>query len=193
MATSSRQAGFLSPSGTIPDDNALEDILNPTIVGITGITANLVRPRWQPDPPTQPDKATNWVAFGLNRVSSPTQAATYQKDDTTSVVIRYQDMEFLLSFYGPNAGNYAEIFRDGLQIGQNRDLLAAADLGVIDIGEARRAPALFKEQWLTKYDMTLTLRRRTEREYPTSLLVSATVQLNTDPPGETPININVTP
>ena len=105
-------------------------------------------------------------------------------------MIRLQEIEILLSWYGPNSGNLAEVFRDGLQIGQNRDLLNAGNFGIVDIGEARRAPELFKQKFLTKYDQTLMLRRRTERVYPILTLLGYGVTLNTDPRGETPLTIN---
>ena len=191
MATNSSQAGFLSSFSTIPMDKQFEDILNPTIAGITGLNGDSqVRPRYQENPPNQPDRSVDWVAFGVNRVVSENWAAVVENDNQTASVIRYQEIEVLLSWYGPNGSNYAEVFRDGLQIGQNRDLLVQNDIGLIDIGEARKAPALFKEKWLTKYDQTILFRRRTERVYPILTLLGYGITLNTDPVGETPITIN---
>lgn len=186
-------AGFLGSITSIPNDQLLEDVLNPTIAGITQLDGNTqIRPRFQEDPPAVPDRSVNWVAFGINRVTSDTAAAIKQSA-TSAEVIRYQEIEVLLSWYGPQAGNYAEVFRDGLQIGQNRDLLNQNDLGIISIGEARKAPELFKQKYLTRYDMTLMLRRRTARVYPILTLTGFGITLNTDPVGETPITINYTP
>lgn len=191
MATNSSQAGFLASFTVIPMDKQLEDILNPTIAGITGLNGDTqVRPRYQEDPPTQPDRSVDWVAFGVNRVLSENWAAVVENANQTASVIRYQELEVLFSWYGPNGSSYAEAFRDGLQIGQNRDLLNQNDIGLIDIGEARKAPALFKEKWLTKYDQTILFRRRTERVYPILTLLGYGITLNTDPVGETPITIN---
>ena len=192
MATDSTQAGFLAPLAGPPYDQALDDVLNPTFAGITGLDGdNYVRPRYQPNPPVQPDRTVDWLAFGVNRNVSDNWAA--QEASATQVkVIRYQEMERLLSFYGPNAAANGECLRDGLQIDQNRALMNSADIGVVSIGELRRAPALFKEQWLSKWDMTLVLRRRTERTYPILSLLSAGFELRTDPIGETPITFNLT-
>lgn len=186
--------GFLGGASTIPTDQELEDLINPTLAGITGLDKNKqIRPRFSVDPPTVPDRSVNWVAFGINRVVSPSQASVFQKDANSAVVIRYQEIELLLSWYGPKASHYAELFRDGILIGQNRDLLAASDLGVVDVGEARKVPELFKEKYLTRYDMLWTLRRRTERTYSVKDLASVNITLNTDPVGETPTVINVNP
>ncbi len=189
---SSNGLGFLTPTTPIPYDQQLEDVLSPTIAGITGLAVNLVRPRFQENPPTQPDRSVNWVAFGVMRTVSDTyQAVNYDAHGVASV-IRYHEFDVLLSFYGPLGSSYCEIFRDGLLIGQNRDLLTQNDIGVVDIGESRKAPALFKENWLTKYDMNVTFRRRTQRAYPILSIGSASITINTDPVGESPVVVNVT-
>lgn len=194
IAPNSSVAGILQPSNVIPDDQALELSLNPTIAQITGLDGNkYIRPRWQPDPPVTPDRATNWVALGITRRASPTVAATKQIDALTAAVIRYQEFDILLSWYGPDSGSLGAIFADGLQIGQNRDLLRQYDFGIVTIGDATRAPDLFKEKFRNRYDQTLTLRRRTERIYSVEALVGFGITLHTDPVGETPVTINYMP
>lgn len=194
MATSSRFKGFLRPTIPVPEfDQALDDLLNPTIAGILGLNGDLwVRPRFQESAPAQPDRNTPWVAFGVNRTISDTYQAVRQTN-SGAAVIRYQILEVLLSFYGPTADAMAAEFRDGLLISQNRYLLTQGDIGVVDIGESRKVPALFKEKWLTKVDMNLTLSRQTERLYPVEVLLSAGITLNTDPVGNTPLAINIIP
>lgn len=191
MAQNSSITGFLSPTNVIAYDQQLEDMLHSTIVGVTGLSSDYCRPRYQEDAPTQPDRSTNWVAFGVIRTITDNYTPVSQVSATETRVIRYHEFEVLLSFYGPLAGNYAEVLRDGLMLGQNRDVLAQHDIGVVSIGEARKAPALFKEKWLTRYDMTVVFRRRTERDYNVLTLGSATLTLNTDPVGESPVSINV--
>jgi hypothetical protein len=192
MASNSSQSGFLVPDLPVPYDQQLEDILQPTIVGITGLSSQLVRPRFQENPPDQPDRNTNWVAFGINRTISDTSQAVDHLADNSSTVTRQHEFEVLMSFYGPLASSYCEIFRDGLLIGQNRDLLTANSIGVVETGESRKAPALFKEKWLTKYDMTVVFRRITVRTYSILSIGSAPITINTDPVGESPVVINVT-
>lgn len=191
MAANSSISGFLKPTTAVPYDQQLEDQLNATIAGITGIKSTLCRPRFQADPPTQPDRDTDWIAYGINRTITDNYTTVQHSSASSSKVIRYHEFEVLLSFYGPLGGNYAEIFRDGLMLGQNRDVLASHDIGVVSIGEARKAPALFKEKWLTKYDMLVVFRRRTERDYSVLSLGSANITINTDPVGESPVSINV--
>src|ERR1022692_10145 len=58
---------FLAPtSGFLnAEDDALDALLQGLVVGVTAIPGNLVRPRWQPVPPPQPDQNTNWCAIGV--------------------------------------------------------------------------------------------------------------------------------
>lgn len=184
-------AGFLGAITPIPADQAIEDALNPTIAGITNLDGNQhVRPRLSKDPPTIPDRSVNWVAFGISDVSSDTCAATVMSGDTTALVIRNQVIEVLLSWYGPSAGDLAEVFRDGLQIGQNRALLRANSLGFVSISSARKVPELLKQQFVPRYDQTLILNRRTERQFSILSLQGFGIQLDTDPAGSTPIIIS---
>lgn len=174
MATNSSQAGFLSSSTSLDFDDDLDDALNPTIAGLTGLDPDqYVRPRFQEAPPVQPDRSVDWVAFGVNRTVASFFSSVVQVSDASAEVTRYAEHDVLLSFYGPHAQGVAERFRDGLQIGQNRDALNLLGIGVIDCGEARKVPALFKEKWLSKWDMTWRIRRNTTRAFPILTLLSA--------------------
>lgn len=193
MATSSAQAGFLqSVFSAVPHDDVLENAITLTIAGVTGLDQNYaVRPRFQEDPPANPDRSVDWVSFGIQRILATSFASQLQLSATSVAVIRYQELELLLSWYGPHASSFAEMFRDGLQIDQNRDLLRASDIGLVGVSESTRAPELFKAKYLNRYDQTMTVRRRTQRSYAISVLTSAGIILNTDPVGETPISIPI--
>ncbi|WP_217284496.1 phage neck terminator protein [Pseudomonas nitroreducens] len=66
MANTSASGGYLTPAGApTPADEALEDILQPMVVGITGLPGKMVRPRWQPGNPKQPEPNVNWCAIGV--------------------------------------------------------------------------------------------------------------------------------
>jgi len=67
-------------------DAALDAVFQALVVGITGLPGTLVRPRWQPVPPTQPSVTTNWAAIGVttnaadaglrSSMTAPAQAPT---------------------------------------------------------------------------------------------------------------------
>jgi hypothetical protein len=190
MATSSQQSGYLRPTTSPVYNDPLDDILQAAIVGITGIPGSLVRPRWQPEPPQQPSFDTNWCAFGI--VRSVVDAFAYEGHDPagegTSSVDRDELLYVLHSFYGPSSHAICEQFRDGFEIGQNRAELLASGVALVEVGEATVLPALLKEKWVKRVDVTVTYRRRTSRVYQVRTIQSADAVLDNER-YLTPINV----
>jgi len=189
MATSSAVAGYLAPTSEPVEDNDLEDILQQAIVGLTGIQGDLVRPRWQPEPPQQPDFAENWVAFGITRDTPDT--FSYQTTDElgATTVARDHLIYVLHSFYGPNSMGICNRFRDAFDVGQNRDALADAGIELVEVQEALNVPALLKAHWVKRVDVSVVYRRRTARTFP--VLTITTGQLGIDNEAYvTPIIVN---
>lgn len=179
MPTDSSSVGFLAPIQANPYDRSLEDALHAIIVGMTGITGSLVRPRWQPEPPQQPDFNTDWVAFGIVRTSVDTFAYHHHTEDRQEVD-RDELLSVMHSFYGPNCHSNCERFRDGWEIHQNRDAAKELSLGLVEVQEAVHLPALLKERWVQRVDTTVVFRRRTTRQYPVLTIASAQVNLNAE-------------
>lgn len=190
MATDSSAAGYLLPSSSPVYGNALDDLVHGVIVGLTGITGDLVRPRWQPEPPQQPDFTVDWVAFGLVRSEVDTFAYDYHDPTGNGVnaVQRDELLYFLHSFYGPDCHMYCEQYRDGLEVAQNRDALTAANIGLQEVQEAVMLPALLKEKWVKRIDVTVVFRRRTTRTYPVLTIQSGQATLDNEH-YLTPINV----
>lgn len=174
MATNdSTTGGFMLPVDIEPqNDTALDDAIHSTVVGLTGLSNELVRPRWQPNPPNQPMHTTDWAAFGV--ISAEPDAFAYEGhsssmsgnvDTSTSVVERDELLYVLCSFYGPNAARNDARLRAGLQIVQNRFALAAIHVGVVEYQKPTRIPSLMKESWVPRVDATLVLRRRSVHTY----------------------------
>ena len=187
MATDSSAAGYLSPATAAVYGDALDDVLHDAVVGMTGIAGSLVRPRWQPEAPQQPDFSVDWVAFGV--VRTVVDVFAYEGHHAAgggSDSVERDELLFVLhSFYGPNSHAYCERFRDGFEISQNRDVLKAAGVGLVEVGEATILPALLKEKWVRRVDVTVTYRRRTSRTYAVLSLTSANGTLVTDVPATT--------
>lgn len=184
-AQSSASLGFLAPSAEPDYGDALDDIMQAAVVGITGLAGNLVRPRWQPDPPQQPAFDETWCAFGV--VRSAVDAFAYERHDAAgsqgqgqSIIERDEVLQVLHSFYGPNSNAVCERFRDGLELAQNRATLASAGIGLVEVGEAVMVPVLLTEKWVRRVDVTVYYRRRTSRPYEVRNLLGAELGLNNE-------------
>lgn len=171
--------GFLAPTGApVPYDDALDDALHDILAGIGGYTdPAMLRPRWQPEPPNQPDFADDWLAFGVVRTDPDT--FMWEGHDPAGDGGAGQDVaelselvDVLMSFYGPRAQGFCEILRMGLQIEQNRAALNVLHMDVVAVGAPIIVPALLKNRWVRRVDATVTLRRRVQRTYAVRNLLS---------------------
>lgn len=165
----SDQSGYLTPVGTpVPYDDALIDLLQPVFVGLSGLTGTAFRPRWQlNDVPNQPEQNENWAALGISRMRTDVFAYQGHVDSGAgyNVLQRTEEIDVLLSFYGPLGKTYAEQTRDGLSIEQNRAALEVLKMGVVSVGDSVLLPALLNGRWQRRVDVTVTLRRCVERQY----------------------------
>jgi hypothetical protein len=124
----SSTGGYLVPTTPLPlDDEILHRRISNLIAGITGLPGNLVRPRWQPNPPQIPAPETNWVAVGV--VTYPSSHGTpvrrhISDGDGYDVLDDPELIRLLASFYGPNCGAYARLCRHALWVEQNWEQLA---------------------------------------------------------------------
>ncbi|SEI98906.1 hypothetical protein SAMN04244579_02716 [Azotobacter beijerinckii] len=176
MANTSATGGYLSPAGTpTPADQALEDILQPMLVGITGLHGAMVRPRWQPSPPKQPEPSVDWCAFGVMATRPDANPAIEHdgSDDGEDRYQRHQEVTLLATFYGPNAQAYGQILSDGLYVPQNGEALHAQNMAFVEAGDLVAAPELINQQWVRRYDLRIRLRRKIERTYPVLNILSA--------------------
>lgn len=190
MPNDSTTSGFVAPISSDLYDDPLDDLLQAAVAGITGIPGRFVRPRWQPKPPNQPAFDTDWVAFGVVRSTVDTFAfeGHDKADPETSSVDRDELLYVLHSFYGPNSGGLCERFRDGLELQQNRAVLSASRIELVEVGEATRVPALLQETWVRRVDAMVTYRRRTSRRYQIKSLISGELGLDNEH-YVTPINV----
>lgn len=169
-----------APSPSVIEGDALEDLFQATLAGITGLDPSLVRPRWQPEPPNQPEFTTNWMAFGITVLPADKFVFLRMVDDVTQELQCSEELTCLTSFYGPQAQAYAGVLRDGLAIDQNRWALAAAKIKLVEVGDPRQVPALFKQIWTKRIDETLRFRRWVVRRYTVNAINSAGAGLDNE-------------
>jgi len=177
----------------------LDALFQQLIEGLTGLPTELVRPRWQPVDPKQPERNVNWCALGVESIDADDGPAIGQEagqlddnfvlDESTigpSGYIRHETISVLATFYGPQGQRYAAQTRDGVAIPQNVQSLLDADAVFVDCGPIVSAPELINQLWFKRYDLSMTFRRKVTRTYPTNPLISAEIVLKSDTPGLLP-------
>jgi hypothetical protein len=169
MANTSSTGGVLLPADAPApaEDAELDAIVQRLVSSITGLPSALVRPRWQPVVPQQPEPSVNWCAVGvMDQASDGAPSITHNSAGNGSdTLITHEEINVLASFYGPRAQFYAEMLRDGLGMPQNLEQLAEQDMAFVEAGRVVSMPALVNQQWIKRRDMPVRLRRKITRVY----------------------------
>lgn len=181
MPNTSATGGYLRPTSSqpLPGGLTLEQFIHSIIVGITGYTGALVRPKFQVAPPKQPAIETDWIAFAV--VGNEPDANAYVGIDEAGVstLARTEKLEIQVAFYGTNAQENISIFRDGFQIQQNLEAMLLANMGFNGIGRSIRGPDLLNQRWVDRWETTLTLVRTVQRVYPVLSFASVAGSIHT--------------
>jgi hypothetical protein len=179
----SSTGGFLTPTSTAPQtDDVLDDILQAIVVGITGLSGPLVRPRWQQNPPKEPEPGVNWIALGITNTRSDTFPTKTKYPDGSYQLKRNEYHTVLVSAYGPNSQQYLGYLRDGLFISQNLDSLRAVNANVTYVGDVKPLPEYVNTVWRRRYDLPIYISRQVIREYAILDIASAKITLLTETP-----------
>lgn len=167
--------GYLLPQSTLPlpKNLNLTQFIQTVLVGVSGLPGTLVRPKWQTEPPKQPDIEVDWMAFGIEIATPDANGYLAVNIDGSSDSQRHEDLEVSCDIYGPQALAIAGIIRDGFQVPQNRDALFVANMGFVNVSGARRIPDLVNERFINRRVMSVFLRREIQRTYAIPTLLSA--------------------
>jgi hypothetical protein len=177
--TSADFPGYLTPTSGAPlDDQALDVVLQAAIIGMLGIQSSLVRPRWQVDPPKEPEPNIDWCAVGVTDEEPDANVAIVHDgaangglgQDTGQ---RSERITAIATFFGPNARTNAKLLRDGLYVQQNRAMLNLQGLAVIDTGGPIGTAELINTTWRRRADLTLRFNRLVVRTWNVENIVSA--------------------
>lgn len=174
----------MTPSST-PDDDELLDLLQLIIAGIGGYSdPTLVRPSWQtPDIPNDPDFVTDWVGFRIKDLREDTfQYEEHVPEGTGYSLFEYsEEIDLLISCYGPHSMKFARTLRDGFRLSTNRAALQQHKMDTLYCSNPVTIPALMMNVWRRKVDFTVTLRRYVTSKY--RVLTILSVPLVVDPQG----------
>jgi hypothetical protein len=184
MPNTSASGGFLAPSLSLAplQDAALLDFIQAWIVGLTGLLPQNIRPRWQPEPPNIPADTVDWAAFGIKKRIKDTYGAELHVPAALGYneIRRHEELDILVSFYGPNADESCDLFSEGMQVAQNREILTLNNMGLISSGDAIVVPELLKEKWLRRVDLPFSLKRQIVRQYGVQNILTADIELNNE-------------
>ena len=176
---SSATGGYLRQLNPVASPTEWDDAITAAIVGITGLPSNLVRPRWQPYAPNQPEATADWCAVGITS-RTPTDYPSQWLTDEGMIQTRWYEIEALASFYGPNYPAFAEMFRDGLYVQQNLEALAQSGLRLKNVGTSTSVPEQINSQWIPRVDLPITLSGVIDRTYNVLDILSSDGTITTD-------------
>lgn len=179
MNTSATGGYLLPDGGTVPSDQDLEDIFQGFIRGVTGIAGSMVRPRFQTVPLPMPAVGEDWVAFGI-KSQRQDDSPYFDQHENDATTIRHEKIEVALSFYGTQGQHFAKLFVDGTAIPQNIDQLKPHKIKFVWVSEVLTVPDLINEQYVHRFDVNATFRRKTERTYPIKTFKSYQIKINSN-------------
>lgn len=181
MSNNSASGGYLTPApqAPLPGGLTFKQFLQTVFVGISGLDGTLVRPKWQPNPPKQPDIDVNWLAIALVVNKGDANAYSELNADGVNTTQRHEDLEVQCSFYGPDSDEVSSLVRDGFQIQQNLEALRSANMGFVATNQGMHVPDLVNERWIDRFEMSVFLRRQILRTYPILSMVSASGKVHT--------------
>lgn len=181
MSNDSTAPGYLTPVGTDPEyDQQLERQISRWIRGITGLDAARVYPRWTDPQSTIPKNGVTWCGFGIAMMPRPATPANVQVSEDESEQWTWEQVTVLCCFYGPQGAGMAARFREGIFVEQNADVLRRdAGLSLLDAGTIFNLPELINNQWVRRYDITVTLSRKNTRTYNIKSILIPNVEITT--------------
>lgn len=166
MPNTSATGGYLQQVAGPIDGLDLRRFIGTLLVGVSGFAPELVRPIWQQNPPPIPDIDTNWMAFGITARRADNDPYQVETDDGQRTLMqRHEELDILVTFYGPDSLQKAAELRDGFELTQNTESLLLAGMAYIDLSDIIHAPELVNDRYFDRSDTTLTIRREVRREY----------------------------
>ena len=176
------------PPGPISAED-IETALQAMASALSGLPGNMVRPRWQPTPPVQPDVSQTWASIGATMTEADEYPAIIHVGGTIlpgqtnpgySIMQRHQTLTVVVTFYGPNADGAASSLRDALYITQNWEPLLPQGIKLRTVHDLARVPEQINQQYIDRVDLRIEFRLQQNRIYPIFDLAGADVTITAD-------------
>lgn len=167
MSNTSSTGGYL-PLSPGQGRYEIEDVLHDMIAGITGLAGDHIRPRWQPDPPVVPEPDIDWCAFGISQFVPHNLPVIihHGEGDGHSEMLDVEDLQVLVSFFGPMHMVLARHLRRGLYVPQNREQIRKAGMAFVAAGAIVPLPEQVALGWRPRADIALSFRLETRSTIP---------------------------
>ncbi|HBA3651373.1 TPA: hypothetical protein J5F57_003511 [Escherichia coli] len=180
MSNDSTTRGYLTPVGEAPKyDEELEREISRWIRGVSGLPAKAVFSRWTDPQPLIPKNGVTWCGFGITTIPQPLSQANVQVSEEESEQWTWEKVTVICSFYGPLGSGTVSTFRAGIFVEQNNAELNRVGLSLLDAGTIYNLPELINNQWVRRYDLTVTLNRKNIRTYNVKSIVDGNVAIST--------------
>lgn len=173
------RVSYIQPTSTVPVPNGLTltQYIQTILVGLSDLPGNMVRPKWQRDPPSQPD--VNWLAFGIDVTTPDANSYVGLNSQGNVESQRHSRLEIGCAATGPRCLELYGLIRDGFQIQPNLFTLRAANLGFVEVTRGVHIPDLVNEKFIDRILFSVVLNHETIRIYPIPTLVSASGVIRT--------------
>ena len=181
----SRTPGYMKPLEQSALD--LESVLIDFVSELTGLPKNRIRWAWKQRPGKPISFDDDWCAIGLQKVTSAQpyrvgkKGDIEQADSGDTTQVTHQTLTVSFSFYGPNASELSDLFRDAAQLDQNFRYLNGRGLTLQSVSdEVQRMPDLVGNQWRDRYVLELKIGRVVTRRYGVRTIASAGFEIYTE-------------
>lgn len=155
------------------DDN-LNLIINTWVKKITGLPENLIRPLWQQDPPVIPKNGINWCAFGVDTFTS--YNPVFEQLTEYTDIRQNEELTVLMRFYGQQSQKIANQFRISVLHPQNNYQLNKLGFTIGKVSQLVAFPELINDKWHSRHDLSVFIRRRTNRVYDVKSLLQSDIK-----------------
>lgn len=109
----------------------------------------------------------------------PLSQADVQISEEESEQWTWEQVTVICCFYGPQGAQLAALFRSGVFVEQNNAELNRVGLSLVDAGTIYNLPELINNQWVRRYDLTVTISRKNVRTYNIKSIVDGNVTIST--------------